>query len=476
MKIDNERLHRALNPRSVVVVGDKGPQYMWLTNMENFTGELYSVQVDPNEIPGIEEKQIPNFSSVAEVPGDVDLVICAVPRQVTPIIVGQAIEKKVGGISMFTSGFAETGEPEAIELQEKIVSACLEDGMPLVGPNCMGVYNRELGVKFNAQQEQGAGSDVGVISQSGTHGIGISLGAQRLGIKVGRTISIGNAVVCNESDYLEYLIDDPASPIVVMYLEGVKEGRRFFEKLKELAAQKPTVIWRGGGTDAGARAAHSHTASLATDTAVWDGMIRQAGAIPTESLEDTLDVLTTLVHSPPCSGKGAALVAMTGGQSVAITDQFQRAGFDVPELTQDSYDVLGEFFVTIGGSYRNPFDAASTIRSETENLEKILEVLAEDDNIDAGVAIELTTAGFDKDPERLDAQLSLLAEYREKTNQPVVAMMPEGGAVSGQAEVVVSARARVSELGFPVYPSFRRGAEALARSQSYWHWRGVPSS
>jgi len=377
---------------------------------------------------------------------------------------------------MFTSGFAETGEPEAIELQEKIVSACLEDGMPLVGPNCMGVYNRELGVKFNAQQEQGAGSDVGVISQSGTHGIGISLGAQRLGIKVGRTISIGNAVVCNESDYLEYLIDDPASPIVVMYLEGVKEGRRFFEKLKELAAKKPTVIWRGGGTDAGARAAHSHTASLATDTAVWDGMIRQAGAIPTESLEDTLDVLTTLVHSPPCSGKGAALVAMTGGQSVAITDQFQRAGFDVPELTQDSYDVLGEFFVTIGGSYRNPFDAASTIRSETENLEKILEVLAEDDNIDAGVAIELTTAGFDKDPERLDAQLSLLAEYREKTNQPVVAMMPEGGAVSGQAEVVVSARARVSELGFPVYPSFRRGAEALARSQSYWHWRGVPSS
>ena len=459
-----------------MVVGDKGPQYMWLTNMENFTGELYSVQVDPNEIPGIEEKQIPNFSSVAEVPGDVDLVICAVPRQVTPIIVGQAIEKKVGGISMFTSGFAETGEPEAIELQEKIVSACLEDGMPLVGPNCMGVYNRELGVKFNAQQEQGAGSDVGVISQSGTHGIGISLGAQRLGIKVGRTISIGNAVVCNESDYLEYLIDDPASPIVVMYLEGVKEGRRFFEKLKELAAKKPTVIWRGGGTDAGARAAHSRTASLATDTAVWDGMIRQAGAIPTESLEDTLDVLTTLVHSPPCSGKGAALVAMTGGQSVAITDQFQRAGFDVPELTQDSYDVLGEFFVTIGGSYRNPFDAASTIRSETENLEKILEVLAEDDNIDAGVAIELTTAGFDKDPERLDAQLSLLAEYREKTNQPVVAMMPEGGAVSGQAEVVVSARARVSELGFPVYPSFRRGAEALARSQSYWHWRGVPSS
>jgi acyl-CoA synthetase (NDP forming) len=200
-------------------------------------------------------------------------------------------------------------------------------------------------------------------------------------------------------------------------------------------------------------------------------MIRQSGAIPTESLEDTLDVLAALVHAPACAGLGTALVAMTGGQSVAITDQFQRAGFDVPELSQKSYDTLGEFFVTIGGSYRNPFDAASTIRSETENLEKILEVLAEDSNIDGGVAIELTTAGFDKEPERLAAQLDLLAEYRTKTTQPVVAMMPEGGAVSGQTEVVIAARTAVSAAGFPVYPSFRRGAEALARTQAYWSWR-----
>lgn len=471
MAVDRNRLERALNPKSVVVVGDKGPGYMWLSNMSEYTGALYSVQVDPNEIPGIEERNIPNFSSVTEVPGEVDLVVCAVPRQIAPIIIAQAIEKQVGGVSMFTSGFAETGEPDAIELQKKIVDACTESGMPLVGPNCMGIYNRELGVKFSNQQEQGSGSDLGVISQSGTHGIGISLGSQRLGIKVGRTISIGNAVVCNESDYIEYLIDDEKSPIVAMYLEGVKDGPRFFSALKKLAQKKPVVIWRGGGTDAGARAAHSHTASLATDTAVWDGMIRQSGAIPTESLEDTLDVLAALVHAPACAGLGTALVAMTGGQSVAITDQFQRAGFDVPELSQKSYDTLGEFFVTIGGSYRNPFDAASTIRSETENLEKILEVLAEDSNIDGGVAIELTTAGFDKEPERLAAQLDLLAEYRTKTNQPIVAMMPEGGAVSGQAEVVLTARTKVSESGFPVYPSFRRGAEALARTQAYWAWR-----
>ena len=103
MAVDRDRLERALNPKSVVVVGDKGPGYMWLSNMSEYTGELYSVQVDPNEIPGIEEKNIPNFSSVTEVPGEVDLVVCAVPRQIAPIIIGQAIEKQVGGCLLYTS-------------------------------------------------------------------------------------------------------------------------------------------------------------------------------------------------------------------------------------------------------------------------------------------------------------------------------------------------------------------------------------
>ena len=102
--IDQERLHRALNPRTLAVVGDKGPQYQWLTNQKDFTGELYSVQLDENEIPGIEEKGITNYKSLKDIPGDIDLVICAVPRQVTPFVVADAIEKGVGGISMFTSG------------------------------------------------------------------------------------------------------------------------------------------------------------------------------------------------------------------------------------------------------------------------------------------------------------------------------------------------------------------------------------
>ena len=469
--IDPARLHRALNPARVAVVGDKGPNYQWISNLDEFTGEVVSVQLDENEIPGIEEKGITNYSSLKDIPGDIDLVICAVPRQVTPFIVADAAEAGVGGISMFTSGFAETGEPEAIELQQRLVGMCLEAGMPLVGPNCMGVYNRRLGVKFMAGQEQGEGGDISIISQSGTHGIGMTLGAQRLGVKVTRTISIGNAVVLNEADYLDYLMHDEDTPAIAMYLEGVREGRRFFELLREATLTKPVIIWRGGRTSSGARAVQSHTGSLASNDAVWEGLVRQTGVISTRSIDETVDAIAAVVHNPPSSRRGLGLIAMTGGQSVAISDQFERAGFSVPPLSQRSYDRLGEFFMTIGGSYRNPFDAASTVGRETENLGKILEILAEDEAIDGGVAIELGARGFDEHPERVEAMLDRLDQYRADTGLPVVAMMPSGGAMGDAEETMVRARRAVAQRGFPIYPNFAQGAAAFALIADFYAWR-----
>jgi acyl-CoA synthetase (NDP forming) len=462
MPIDQKRLDRALSPSSVAVVGDKGPSYTWLTNQENFTGELYSVQLDEKEIPGIEEKGIANFTSLKDIPGEVDLVICAVPRQVTPYVVADAIAKGAGGISMFTSGFAETREPEGIALQEKLIEMCSEAGMPLVGPNCMGVYNRKLGVKFGGGLEHGEGGDISIISQSGTHGIGMTSGAQSVGVKVRRTISFGNGIILDESDYLEYLMNDPETPAIAMYLEGTKEGRRFFNLLREATKKKPVIVWKGGRSTAGARAVNSHTGSLASSQSVWDAMLKQTGAIAVGSIEDAIDVIAGLVHTRQPTGRDVALIAMTGGQSVAITDQFERFGFNVPELSQKSYDRLAEFFMTVGGSYRNPFDAASTIRSEAENLQKILEILADEPIIDGGVALEFRSRGYDK-PESLDEILDLLDDYRNKTNQPVILIMPTHGVMTGDVAEAASVRDRAAERGFAVYPSFERGAQGLGR-------------
>jgi acyl-CoA synthetase (NDP forming) len=460
--IDQARLHRALNPRTLAVVGDKGPNYQWLTNQKDFRGELYSVQLDEKEIPGIEEKGITNYKSLKDIPGDIDLVICAVPRQVTPYVVADAIEKGVGGISMFTSGFAETKEPQGIELQARLVEMCSNAEMPLVGPNCMGVYNRQLAVKFGNGLEHGDGGDVSVVSQSGTHGIGITNGAQSHGVKVRRTISIGNSIILNESHYLEYLMNDPETPAIAMYLEGTKDGRRFFETLRAAARRKPVIILKGGRSTAGGRAVNSHTGSLASSQAVWDAMLKQTGAIAARSIEETVDVIASLVHTNQPTGRNIALIAMTGGQSVAITDQFESYGFNVPELSDASYKRFAEFFTIIGGSYRNPFDAASTIRSEAENLQKILEILTDEPIIDGGVALEFRSRGFEQS-EDLDQILDLLDDYRNKTNQPVILLMPAYGVMTGDAKEAARVKARVGERGFAAYPSFERGAQALGR-------------
>ena len=319
------------------------------------------MQVDENEIAEIEKRGFTNYLKLEDVPGEVDLVICAVPRNVVPYILSDAIKKGVAGMSVFTAGFAETREEEGVKLQEAIVEMANKDGMPIVGPNCMGVYNRRLGVKFHSDVDQGDGGNVSILGQSGTHTINMTMLAQRAGIQVGRGISIGNAVVVNEADYLEYLRDDPETEAIGIYLEGLKDGRRFFQALKETTPRKPVVIWKGGQTEAGQRATRSHTASLATPAATWDALIKQTGAIPANSGDELIDVIQALVHSAPPRGRRLALMAMTGGHSVAISDAFGRVGLEVPELSQTSYDQLGEFFNIIGGSYRNPFDMANTI-------------------------------------------------------------------------------------------------------------------
>ena len=469
MPVDQERLHRVLNPNSIAVVGAKGPTYNWLTNQEEFTGDLYSVQVDENEIKGIEERGFKNFASLADVPGDIDLVICAVPRAVSPYIISAAVERGVAGVHMFTSGFAETGEPEGIALQDKIEEIALESGLPIVGPNCMGIYNRRLGVKFTGDAVQGEGGSVSVIAQSGTHTIGLTLGLQSVGIEVTRSISIGNALVINETDYLEYLLNDDDTKVIVMYLEGTKDGRKLFELLKQARGKKPVIVWRGGRGQAGARAIQSHTASLASSGEVWEGLLRQVGAIAVRSADEVIDTVAALVHASTARKRNLALIAMTGGQSVAITDQFERQGFFPPELSEKSYDRLAEFFTVIGGSYRNPFDAASTVGRELDNLEKLLDILADDDVIDGGIAIEMRTQGYDDDPKWLDRTLDLLDQYRERTGLPVIALSPTGGvmAARGPSAGAADAMAAITGRGFPLYLSFQRGAEALNRAVSF---------
>src|SRR3990170_7606079 len=332
-----KRLDRAFSPRTVAVVGDKRAMgYLWLNCMKTFDGKVYSVQVDANEIPGIEAMGVPNYRSLLEIPDKIDYVVCAVPRPVAARIIADCIEKKVGAVALFTSGFAETETDDGIAAQEQITQMAREAGLLLVGPNCMGIYNRRLGVRHSTDQVAGDAGNVGFISQSGTHCINFSLVGAVHGVRCSKTVSFGNAVVLDAPDYLDYLANDPETEVIAMYIEGVKDGRRFLRSLREAARRKPVVVWKGGMTRAGSRAVYSHTASLAMAPAIWEAAMRQAGAVQTDSLDETIDAVKALVYAKPATGKRMGLIAMTGGQSVVITDAFEREGLEVPLLTAAS--------------------------------------------------------------------------------------------------------------------------------------------
>lgn len=470
MAVPGHRLDRMFNPKVVAVIGDKGPGYMWLRNnlpVREKGGKLYSVQLDDKEIPGIEELGIQNFKSLKDVPDEVDYALVAVPRQVSPYVLKDLVEAKAHGAGFFTSGFAETGEELGVQLQAKLTEMAREAGFNLVGPNCMGLYLPKSGVRFNADAPITDDGKIGFLSQSGTHGIMTTLVTSALGMHLSRCASFGNAIVLDVSDYLDYLMQDDETAVVGMYVEGVKNGRKFFATLREACKRKPVVVWKGGQTEAGARATMSHTGSLAAPQAVWDGMMRQCGAITTNNLDETTDVLQLLTKSKRPRGGRMALLAQTGGQSVSITDAFAKAGLQVPRFSEDTYRQLGEFFNIIGGSYQNPLDMAGTIQGKMETLDKILRIIEADPNVDA-MAMELSAmfAGrqWKRDPATLEATLDVLKAHNDRSDKPLLVVLHP----AHEAEYVGSIGGKFHERQIPVFNSFERAAAALNRVLAYY--------
>ena len=473
MKDLNQKLERAFNPRTVAVVGDKRAMgYLWLNALKPFVGKVYSVQIREDEIPGIEALDIPNYMSLLDIPDEVDYVVCAVRRAVAPTIVADCIRKGVTAVSLFTSGFAETEEEEGVRLQQELGDMARKAGLLLIGPNCMGMCNPSLGLRQSQEQHWGEAGNVGFISQSGTHCINFSNLGYVHGIKCSKTVSYGNAEVLDVHHYLDYLTQDPQTEVIGMYVEGPRDGRRFFDALRRATRLKPVVMWKGGQTEAGARAIYSHTAALATEDALWNGAMRQAGAVTADSLEEVVDVVKALLYIKPGTGRRVGLVAMTGGQSVVIADAFARANLDVPLLTAASYEKLASFFNIIGGSYRNPLDAGGTVAMgfRMDHLESMLNILEEDANVDA-VVLE-SSATFLRgrrlmSATLLDKMLNFLSDYKERCQKPFL-MVLQPAHLEGE---MVKIRTKFLERGIATFGGFQQGAKALSKMINHHRFR-----
>ena len=457
-----KEMDRMFNPKVVAVVGDKANRdYNWLRSVQTLRGKVYSVQLDESEIPGIEALGITNYKSLQDIPEPVDYVIVTVPRAVAPIVLKDAIAKKVGGVMFFTAGFAETGSEEGIRLQKVLTDMATQANMKVVGPNCMGIFNPKAGLRHNQDQYHGEGGSVGFMSQSGTHANFFSTVGYLHGIKISKSVSFGNGIDLDVTDYLEYMGNDGDTKVIGMYVEGPKDGPRFFRVLRDVAARKPVVVWKGGQTEEGTRAAQSHTAALASSALVWDAMIKQCGAIGVDSFDDLIDTTKTLLYVKSPSGRRMGLVAMTGGQSVVVTDTFSRQGLSIPALTEKSYQEYESFYSVTGGSYRNPLDMTPNSR-DLGLVQRVLEILVADENVDA-VAYELNMGFLARGEGFMDSLLDILAGVYQSTSKPFFVVLTP----ATREKEAVDVRQLLIEKGLASFPNFQRAAAAYRRLVDY---------
>ena len=467
MKADLAKLERALNPKVLAVVGDSG-FFQWLRSSADFKGKLYSVQVNPKTIEQIKEMGVENYTSLLDIPEPVDLAIVTVGRKYALQILEDCIQKEVAAAHFFTAGFAETDTEDGIDLERALTTRAIEAGFHLIGPNCMGIFNPAIGLRQNMGQYVGTTGPIGFISQSGTHAINFSLEAHLQGVDISKSVSFGNGTVLDSAEYLDYFGRDDSIKVIGMYLEGVRDGRRLLEVLREVSSKKPVVIWKGGRTEGGSRAVASHTGSLAVSQDIWTSAMRQGGAIPVLGIDELIDTLKALLYLKPVYGDRVVLAGGSGGQSVAITDAFTEAGLEVPSLSQESFDKFEEFFTVIGGSYRNPIDTGNPNRAQ---MKRIIEIIEHDSNTDNIVMLmNASGAGPPGMNDQRDDDIKAITEMRNRTSKPVMVCLQ----LTMLPRVIADARIIVKELqgnGIPAFTSLERGAMALKNTLDYYTFR-----
>lgn len=463
-----EKLDRLFYPNVVAVVGAKQlNNYLWLRNVQTFKGKVYHVNIDRNEWPGAEALGFTNVASLHDITEPVDYVIVSVPNKVVPAVLRDCIAKGVGGVHLFTAGFAEIGTEEGRQLEHAVVEMARKADLPLIGPNCMGIFHPEVGLRqFNDQYTKESGP-MGYISQSGSQAIGFSLQAHAHGIDISKSISFGNGIILDSTDFLDYLSHDEDTRVVGMYLEGIRDGRRFHSTLKAAASKKPVLIWKVGTSEEAARAGVFHSGSLAVPSRIWASLMRQCGAIAVSSVEEMVDTAKALLFTTPAAGARLALIALSGGHASEMTEAFARAGFQIPSLGEESLKKIAAFAELVGGSFHNPIEGPA-VRTE-ENVAAVLAILAEDPAIDT-IAMELAVGRFEREAGSFEARLATLREFREKWSKPVVALLTTSFPYTDTTDIRGMERQLASQ-GIASFPGFQRGAAALMNAVNYYRFR-----
>lgn len=467
-------LDYVFHPRSIAIAGvsaKEGPGFggggfVGSLLEVGFRGPIFLIHPTAPAIRGI--KCYPRLTDVAD---EVDYVISSVPARFVPGLLEDCIAKGVRVLHLFTAGFTETGDAERAKMEQAVVARAKQAGIRLIGPNCMGLYVPAARLAMMGGQLAEAGP-VGMISQSGMNAGEFVRYATPRGIRCSKVISFGNGADLRAADFFDYLADDPETEIIAAYLEGIQDGPRLAQAIRKAGAVKPVAILKSGRTEAGSRAANSHTASLAGSLQIFDALCKQAGVIRVESLEELVDVTVTFRFVKRLAGRNVVVVGGGGGASVLAADDLDAAGLYLPPLLAETQERLAKVTQEAGTSIRNPIDTMSMW--QPGGFEGTLRPVLEAPNADAvlyhtsfGMGPGMRFGGNDRDRSR--DQAKALGGLQQEYGKPIV--------VAIRASTTADAFEKAEEFeefcwqnGIATYPSIARAGVGLAR---LLEWQGM---
>lgn len=452
-----------LAPRSIAVIGASrdtstiGGQLFHNLLMTEFHGPVYPVNPKADVVHGVTA-----YPSIEDVPGEVELAFVVVPAPFVLDVARECGEKGVRALVVISSGFGEIGE-EGAERQHRLVEIARSYGMRIIGPNCMGIVNTAEEVRLNGTFATAypPSGRVAFLSQSGALGLAVMQYASDLGLGLSSFVSVGNKADISGNDLIAFWDQDQGTDVILLYLEGFGNPRRFARLARDIGRRKPIVVVKSGRSAAGARAAASHTgALLAASDVTIDALFRQSGVIRTDTLEEMFDVATLLADQPVPSGDRIAIVTNAGGLGILCADTCEANGLRVPTLSEETMARLREFLPG-EASVGNPIDMIAS--ATADHYARAIRIAAEDDDVDAMVVIYIPPQAG-KAPEIVAAIEDAIRQIEGRIPVAMTYMSPKG-----HTEDLDSDGLRIPTFAFP-----EGAAIAMAHAGAYGRWRGRP--
>jgi len=452
-----------LKPQSIALIGASrhpgtiGYLLLQCLTQSGFSGKVYPVNPNIDSLMSLK-----TYPSVLAIPGDIDMAVIAVPAKIVAKVADECGRKGVHTLVVISDGFKEVG-PEGASREKELRDIALGHGMRIIGPNCMGVINTDPSIRLNAtfSPVYPPAGNVAFLSQSGAMGLVVLEYASNLDMGISTFVSVGNRADISSNDLMEYWEQDPSTDVILLYLESFGNPRKFSRIARRVTAKKPVVVVKGGSTQAGSRAAASHTGAMATSDVVSDVLFQHAGIIRVNLMEEMFDVAALLSSQPLPRGRRLVIVTNGGGPGIIAADSAARNGLSLPQPSQEMVGKL-KSVIKRDISFHNPLD--TTAGADAEEFRAILRLLADDEDSDAVLSIFIPPVVANM--EDFEASIGDVAQYFWNEGKPLLACF------LGQRGF----KAKLGSSGrfVPTYPFPEEAISALSKAVEYAEMRQKP--